>query len=325
MYIVGSLFPLQQTRYLFCKLYIAKFFGQAYNSVMIQPLPTAIDRPNSLKAKRIASTLNVRTQTRSWLPVDMGQWLWFIKQQSLASTFPVYIFLSLAVTRFIHIPGVPRYDLLLFLCLAAQAAFLCFRYETFREFKVIMAFHVIGLVLEVYKTRLGAWSYPGPSWFHIGSVPLYSGFMYASVASYICQAWRRLNLRLTNVPHWGLSCALAVAIYVNFFTEALFVDLRWLLIVLVFLHFRNTWVLYGTSSSKFSLRMPISVGLVLVGLFVWFAENFGTLCGAWRYPNQNHGWALVHASKLGSWFLLVVIEFLIVARLKCRRPEGDPR
>jgi len=290
---------------------------------MIQPVPTALDRPNQSTTKPSATRPAARFQARNWMPADLRQWLWFIKQQALASTFPVYIFILLAGTRFVHIPGIPRYDLLLFLCLTAQAAFLFFRYETIREFKVIMAFHAIGLLLEIYKTRLGAWSYPGPSWFHIGNVPLYSGFMYASVASYICQAWRRLNLRLTDVPHWGLSCALAVAIYVNFFTEALFIDLRWLLIALVFVHFRKTWVTYGPSNPTFSLRMPIGLSLTLIGLFVWFAENFGTLCGAWRYPNQHHGWAVVHASKLGSWFLLVVIEFLIVARLKCRQVQSS--
>ena len=258
-------------------------------------------------------------------------WRWFVWNELLSSAFPVYIFVLLAGTRYLHVPGVSRYDLLLILCLAAQAAFVRFRYETMREFKVIMAFHVIGLILEIYKTHFHAWAYPGPSILHIAGVPLYSGFMYASVASYLCQAWRRLNLRLTNVPNWNLSCALAVAIYVNFFTERFFYDLRWVLITLVFIHFRRTRVSCGpTLPSNPALyipnqiiRMPLAIGLLLVGVFVWFAENFGTLCGAWQYPNQHHGWAIVHASKLGSWFLLVVIEFLIVAKLKYKTRNVD--
>ena len=271
---------------------------------------------------RIARPLAPACSPLRWLPVDARQWRWFIGRQALSSLFPVYIFLLLAGTRYIHVPVIPRYDLLLILCLLAQWVFLRVRYETLREFNVIMAFHVIGLALEIYKTHYHAWSYPGPSWFHIAGVPLYSGFMYASVASYICQAWRRLNFRLTNLPDWGLSALLALAIYVNFFTERFFVDMRWVLIGLVFLHFRRTYVVYGPQPSDtrpaFTLRMPIAVGLLLVGMFVWFAENFGTLCGAWLYPNQHHGWAIVHASKLGSWFLLVVIEFILVARLKYR-------
>jgi uncharacterized membrane protein YoaT (DUF817 family) len=265
-----------------------------------------------------------------WLPGNGHEWRWFIGRQALSSLFPVYIFMLLAVTHRVTVPHLYRYDLLLILCLAAQIVFLRIGYETLREFKVIMAFHLIGLLLEVYKTHFHSWAYPGPSLFHIAGVPLYSGFMYASVASYICQAWRRLNLRLTHVPNWTTSCALALAIYVNFFTERFLPDIRWLLIAFVFWHFRRTYVVYGTQNaarppirgeqenSAFLLRMPLAVGLSLVGLFVWFAENFGTICGAWQYPNQQHGWAMVHASKMGSWFLLVVIEFLIVARLKCR-------
>lgn len=50
-----------------------------------------------------------------------------------------------------HAGPIPRYDLLLLLCLAAQALFLRIGYETMREFKVIMAFHGIGLVLEILQ------------------------------------------------------------------------------------------------------------------------------------------------------------------------------
>jgi uncharacterized membrane protein YoaT (DUF817 family) len=32
--------------------------------------------------------------------------------------------------------------------------------------------------------------------------------------------------------------------------------------------------------------MPLLLGLVLIGFFVWLAENLGTFFGVWRYPNQ---------------------------------------
>ena len=35
------------------------------------------------------------------------------------------------------------------------------------------------------------------------------------------------------------------------------------------------------------------VGLVLVSLFIWFAENLSTFAAAWVYPNQRDGWRLV--------------------------------
>jgi uncharacterized membrane protein YoaT (DUF817 family) len=47
-------------------------------------------------------------------------------------------------------------------------------------------------------------------------VPLYSGFMYASVASYLCQAWRRIKVELVNWPPFIIVVPLAAAIYLNF-------------------------------------------------------------------------------------------------------------
>ncbi len=54
--------------------------------------------------------------------------------------------------------------------------------ETKDELKVITAFHLIGLLLEIYKVHFGSWSYPEEAYSKIFGVPLYSGFMHASVA-----------------------------------------------------------------------------------------------------------------------------------------------
>ncbi|HML31158.1 MAG TPA: DUF817 family protein, partial [Hyphomicrobium sp.] len=64
-------------------------------------------------------------------------------------------------------------------------------------------------------------------------------------------------------------------------------------------------------------HMPLLLGLFLVALFIWFAENIGTFTAAWAYPNQQHGWALVSIGKLGSWFLLMLISYTLVAWLNC--------
>lgn len=66
--------------------------------------------------------------------------------------------------------------------------------------KVIAVFHGAGLALELFKTHAHAWACPEPGWTKIAGVPLYSGFMYASVASYLCQAWRRLDVSLSCLP-----------------------------------------------------------------------------------------------------------------------------
>lgn len=69
--------------------------------------------------------------------------------------------------------------------------------------------------------------------------------------------------------------------------------------------------------------MPLLVGFFLVALFIWFAENIATFSRAWIYPSQQHGWALVSPSKLGAWFLLMYISFILVAAVHCPQ-EREP-
>jgi uncharacterized membrane protein YoaT (DUF817 family) len=63
-------------------------------------------------------------------------------------------------------------------------------------------------------------------------------------------------------------------------------------------------------------RMPLLLGFVLTGFFIWMAENLGTFFGVWRYPNQLGAWATVHVSKWSSWSLLVIMTMTITAHLK---------
>ena len=63
-------------------------------------------------------------------------------------------------------------------------------------------------------------------------------------------------------------------------------------------------------------KMPLSLSFVLIGFFIWVAENIATFFGAWQYPNQAEAWSLVHFGKVSSWLLLVIVSFLIVATLK---------
>jgi uncharacterized membrane protein YoaT (DUF817 family) len=61
--------------------------------------------------------------------------------------------------------------------------------------------------------------------------------------------------------------------------------------------------------------MPLLVGFLLVALFIWFAENLGTFARAWTYPGQEAQWAMVGIGKLGSWYLLMILSFTLVAWL----------
>jgi uncharacterized membrane protein YoaT (DUF817 family) len=224
------------------------------------------------------------------------------------------IFLTLAVTRFIEIPLIPRYDFILMVCLITQILMIVFKYETIDEFKVICVFHLIGLALELYKVHMGSWSYPEEGWTKCWGVPLYSGFMYASVASYMCQAWRRLDLRIIHWPLSWLVATLSVCIYFNFFTHHYIMDLRWVLKVLVVLLFLRTYVTFTVHKTTYV--MPLSLSFVLIGFFIWIAENIVTFFGAWTYPNQEQAWSLVPSGKISSWLLLVIVSFMIVAQLK---------
>jgi uncharacterized membrane protein YoaT (DUF817 family) len=242
------------------------------------------------------------------------QLLLFAYKQALCCVFPAAIFLTLAASKFVHPPFLHRYDLILLVLLGVQGIMLWSGLETKDEFKVICVFHLIGLLLELYKTHMGSWAYPEQGYTKWFGVPLYSGFMYASVASYLCQAWRRMNLNMVNWPSGMLAAALGAAIYANFFTHHYLPDFRWLLTAAVFAVFGRTWVHFSVRDRRYS--MPLAVSFLLIGFFIWLAENIATFFGAWQYPDQRENWHIVGFGKLSSWYLLVIISIIIVAQLK---------
>ena len=62
--------------------------------------------------------------------------------------------------------------------------------------------------------------------------------------------------------------------------------------------------------------MPLNISFILIAFFIWIAENISTFFGAWQYPDQVHVWNVVSTQKITSWFLMVIISFIIVASLK---------
>lgn len=240
--------------------------------------------------------------------------LHFGAKQALCCVFAASIFLIMAVSKVVTVPFLHRYDLILLVCIAVQWLLLHFKWESRDELKVIMVFHLIGLGLELFKVHVGSWSYPEQAWSKFAGVPLYSGFMYSSVASYICQAWKRLELEVTAWPGAVLSWGLSFAIYANFFTHHVFYDLRWVIIGCLFWVFRRSTVSYTVNGRRYA--MPMLLGFFLVALFVWLTENISTFLGAWAYPDQTVSWSIVHWGKITSWFLLVIISMVIVAQLK---------
>ncbi len=247
--------------------------------------------------------------------VEFARALWdFGWKQALSCIFPVAFFATLALSKWVAIPFVPRYDFILIAALLIQWALYRSGLETRDEVKVIALFHLFGLLLEIYKIRMGSWAYPEPGYAKVLGVPLYSGFMYASVASFMCQAWRRLDLKLLGWPPAWVTAPLGAAIYLNFFTHHYLFDFRWVLTAALVGVFCRTWVQYTVVGVPH--RMPLVLSFVLIGFFVWIAENIATYFGAWVYPHQKGAWTLVHLGKLSSWSLLVIVSFMLVAQLK---------
>jgi uncharacterized membrane protein YoaT (DUF817 family) len=226
--------------------------------------------------------------------------------------FAAAVFVGLAASLAVPLP-VARYDLLLAYGLVVTAVFFLLRLETVREVAVILAFHLIGLGLELFKVRVGSWSYPEDAWAKVAGVPLYSGFMYAAVGSYICQAFRRFDLRVNRFP-WLPASVLAVAAYANFFTHHYLPDVRWLVAIGFVVVLRRSRVSFTVGAHRYA--MPLSLSFVLIGFFLWVAENGATWLGAWQYPDQADFWQLVHVGKWGSWALLVSLSFVLVAAVK---------
>jgi uncharacterized membrane protein YoaT (DUF817 family) len=236
--------------------------------------------------------------------------------------FAVLFFLGLAVDRIAPLPLDPA-DALLAWCLGVTLILWLSGWETGREVAVILGFHLVGLALELFKVRQGSWSYPDTGFASIGGVPLYSGFMYAAVGSYVCQAWRRFDLRITGYRTRATACVAAL-IYLNFFTSHLIWDVRLPLALGLLVATWRTSVHFSVGGRRYA--MPLALSFVLIGFFLWAAENVATLGRAWQYPSQESVWTLVHPAKVGSWSLLVVVSIVLVAAVKAQegRLYGSP-
>jgi uncharacterized membrane protein YoaT (DUF817 family) len=205
---------------------------------------------------------------------------------------------------------------------AIQITMLVCRLETFEEAKVILVFHIVGTAMEIFKTAAGSWIYPEAAFFRIGGVPLFSGFMYASIGSYIARSWRLFDFRFVHHPPLWTLFAVSAGIYANFYSHHFVVDIHWVLFALLAALCGRTWIYYRIHYRY--RRMPLLLGLLLVATFIWIAENFGTVTRTWIYPNQLHGWAMVPLGKLGSWFLLMTISYTMVAWINKPQPyRGD--
>lgn len=261
---------------------------------------------------------------RAHLPRPVMEFCVFWLKQSWASIYAIILLIGIYFSSLIWQAdwALARYDALVIWAVGWQIVMLVFRLETLQEAKVILLFHLIATVMEVFKVNAGSWHYPEEGMLKLWNVPLFSGFMYASVGSYLARVIRLFDIRFTNYPPLGLTFLLAAAIYINFFAHHYWYDIRWgLFAATVILYFR-TRITFRIGQNRYFCPLPFAA--FLSSIFMWLAENVGTLSATWLYHGQSPDqW--VSISKLGSWYLLLYVSFVSVTLVMREALRSGPR
>ena len=234
-------------------------------------------------------------------------------KQARAASFGGSLLALILLTSFFEFSSIARYDFLFLGAIFIQVMLLILKIETWKETQVILLFHVVATLMELFKTHpsIGSWQYPETCFFKLGDVPLFTGFMYSAVGSFIARSWKIMKLRYTNYPPFGVTIFLAIAIYINFFTHHFIYDFRYLLFGLIGLFYFRTQVYFIVYEKE--RKMPMLLAFVLISFFLWLAENAGTYGNMWQYPNQAEVWQMVSFGKMGAWFLLMIVSFVLVS------------
>lgn len=241
-------------------------------------------------------------------------WYFFVAN-ARASAFGAFLLSMFLLTKVLTLPLVSRYDAIFIAAVVYQICALLLQLETPREFFVIFLFHILATAMELFKTHpaIGSWQYPSAtnSLFILASVPLFTGFLYSAIGSYISRAFVFLKLRYERFPAYYHLWILAILIYINFFTHHYIVDVRYALFVYVIVVFYKTMIYFQVYKSP--RHMPFLLAALLTAFFVWIAENIGTFTHIWLYPSQVKYWHPVSLQKVGSWFLLLILSFALVS------------
>lgn len=260
--------------------------------------------------------------SRAW--AFLAEFLVFGAKQAWACLFGALLLAAIILTRLVYPDdaALDRNDLLTIIAVLIQIGMLAGRLETVGELRVILLFHVVGTVMELFKTDVGSWSYSSGGILHLGAVPLFSGFMYAAVGSYMVRVVRLFDIRFERYPRRWMTAVVAIACYMNFFTHHYVLDVRWLLFAAIVVLY---WpAVLEARILRTRLRLSVLVSFVLVALFIWLAENIATAGQAWIYPDQEDGWTPVSLAKLGSWILLMMISVVLVTWVYPPEPPDAP-
>ncbi|MEL6336213.1 MAG: DUF817 domain-containing protein [Pseudomonadota bacterium] len=262
-----------------------------------------------IERHRLALERRLGDWARGRLPAALTEFVMFGLKQAWAALFGGLLLAAIIVTKLVWQPdwALARYDFLVILAISIQAAFVAFRLESWREVQVIALFHVTGTVMEVFKIHMGSWAYPEPGVMKLMGVPLFSGFMYASVGSYIARVIRVFDMRFAHAPPLWAFGALAGLIYLNFFTHHFGPDIRLGLFAGTVVLCWRTRIWFLTDHTP--RWMPLVVAAFLTALFLFIAEVVGTLTATWVYAGAARG---VPLAKFGSWYLLLYVSFFLV-------------
>lgn len=227
----------------------------------------------------------------------------------------------LLLTKYVTVPGIYRYDLLFIIAIVIQIVLIVTKLETPKEVAAIIIFHICAMAMELFKTSpaVGSWAYPEAAIFVIGAVPLFTGFLYSAVGSYMIRAARINKFIFTRMPSRRVLGAIAALIYVNFFTNHFTIDVRWAIFALLIIIFWKTKLSVVLTNKRYTIHPLVSNGLL--ALFVWFAEQIGTFAQAWIYPDQAAGWKPVSFHMLTSWYLLLIFSFILISVIMGKKKE----
>ncbi|NSX55714.1 DUF817 family protein [Parasulfitobacter algicola] len=247
----------------------------------------------------------------------------FVLKQAWACLFGGLLLVLIIVTSLIWQDDWPiyRYDFLFACAITLQIGFLVFKLETWREAKVILLFHIVGTIMEIFKIHAGSWAYPEPGYIKLMGVPLFSGFMYAAVGSFMARVIRIFDMRFAPYPPFWTTVLLAIAIYANFFLHHFTIDIRYALFAATLILFWRTRIWFYIGSTP--RWMPLPLAAFLTAFFMWIAENIGTMTGTWLYAGQSQ-LEMVRFAKLGSWYLLLYVSFLLVTLVIREAISRDP-
>lgn len=239
----------------------------------------------------------------------------FVIKNAWACLYGALLLVAVILSQYISFNYFSRYDFLFLSAVLIQIILILTKLESLKEVRVILLFHIVATVMELFKTsgQIGSWSYPeiDDTFFKMATVPLFTGFLYSSVGSYISRIIRIFKMEFINYPKQLYVGLTALLIYINFFTHHYFYDFRYVLFLAILILFWKTKI-YFTIYKKVRKFNFIIAGL-LCAFFIWIAENIGSYSNVWLYPDQLEHWKMVSLGKLGSWFLLLIISFLLVS------------